>query len=285
VSPGGRTPSVSCTIDHRGVASVVLDRPEANNAYDDGMLTALRAVAEDVSVRPELRVVVVTGAGRHFQAGADLRWVDAVRTDGPEANLEASRLTAEALWCLASLPVPVIGLVHGACIGGGTGIAASCDIVVAAEDAYFSIAEARWGLQPSIVLPQLTQAMSPRQVGRFALTGERFSAGQAAAYGLVHDVVPADRLASRGEELVAEVLRNGPQAVRATKSHTRWSAGPPTDPMHPDLRAALVSAHAEARQSDEAAEGLEAFRDRRAPRWAADRAAGPALADNDPGTD
>ena len=132
--------------------------------------------------------------------------------------MRVSRATAEAVDRLNRLPVPTIALVQGGCFGGGTGIVAACDVVIAADNAIFSIAEVRWGLTAAIILPQLSDAISVRQLRRYALTGERFGAAEAQRIGLVHQVVPLDRLAAAGEEMVARLLENGPVAMAETKA-------------------------------------------------------------------
>lgn len=255
-------------VDDRGVATVTLNRPEVNNAYDDAMLRGLHAAVDAAEAslatdRP-LRCVVVRGNGRHFQAGADLGWLNAVRTGSPQDNLAASELTGSAVRRLAQLDIPVIALVQGACFGGGTGVLAAADVVICGQDSVFSIAEVKWGLHASIILPQLADAIGARQVRRYALTGERFDAEEARRIGLVHEVVPRDELESRGAEVVDAVLSCGPAAVTTTKRIARdlsW-----TDITDGDF-AELVREHAEGRQSDQAREGLTAFAEKRSPGW------------------
>ena len=207
-------------IDPRGVAHVVLNRPERNNAYDGALIQALLAALDTLERTRGLRAVVISGNGRHFQAGADLQWIDTVRTASRDDNIAASRATAQAIWRLNAAPVPTVALVQGACFGGGTGLVAACDIVIAAEDAVFSIAEVRWGLTAAIIIPQLNDAIGVRQVRRYALTGERFSAAEAHRIGLVHDIVPAAELQAAGARIVEAVLQNGPQAIAQTKALT-----------------------------------------------------------------
>ena len=181
-------------VDARGVATVTLNRPEVNNAYDGELVRGLLQAIETLSGARRLRAVLLKGNGRHFQAGADLGWIGAVARSSPQENAVASRDTAEAVRRLDQLPVPTIALVQGGCFGGGTGIIAACDVVIAADNAIFSIAEVRWGLTAAIILPQLAAAIGHRQLRRYALTGERFGAQEARRIGLVHDVVPQDGL-------------------------------------------------------------------------------------------
>jgi methylglutaconyl-CoA hydratase len=258
------TTPILLNIDERGVAQVILNRPERNNAYDGALIQALLAALDALEKQSGLRAVVISGRGRHFQAGADLTWIDAVRAASREDNVAASRATAQAVWRLNRAPVPVIALVHGACFGGGTGILAACDVVIAADDAVFSIAEVRWGLTAAIIIPQLNDAIGVRQVRRYALTGERFGAAEARRIGLVHDIVPASELQAAGARIVDQILQNGPEAIAQTKALTLESAW-----AHLDDRAfaRLVESHADKRQSAEAAEGLASFAQKRAAVW------------------
>jgi methylglutaconyl-CoA hydratase len=211
-------------LDARGVATVTLNRPEVNNAYDAGLINGVLAAMDELGSKPNLRVVVLKGNGKHFQAGADLKWINEVRRSSPEENLRVSRATAEAVQRLNMAPVPTVALVHGGCFGGGTGMVAACDIVLAADNAVFSIAEVRWGLHASIIIPQLADAIGVRQLRRYALTGERFDAAEAQRIGLAHQVVPLDSLAAAGEEMIARVLENGPVAMAETKALALQSA-------------------------------------------------------------
>jgi methylglutaconyl-CoA hydratase len=251
-------------IDQRGVAHVVLNRPERNNAYDGALIEALSAALDTLEQTRGLRAVLISGRGRHFQAGADLTWIDAVRAASRDANIAASRATAQAIWRLNAAPVPTIALIQGACFGGGTGLAAACDVVIAAEDALFSIAEVRWGLTAAIIIPQLNDAIGVRQVRRYALTGERFSAAEARRIGLVHEIVPAAELQAAGARIVEAVLQNGPQAITQTKALTLESAWTHLD--DPALTR-LIELHADKRESAEAAEGLASFAEKRAAKW------------------
>jgi len=258
------TGPVLWSIDARRIARVVLNRPEVNNAYDDELIEGLLTALAALGAQPGLRAVVITGNGRHFQAGADLTWINAVRAASPEQNLAASRATGEAMRRLNAAPVPTVALVQGGCFGGGTGLIAACDVVIAADNAMFSIAEVRWGLTAAIIIPQLNDAIGVRQVRRYALTGERFGAEEARRIGLVHEVVPLAELEAAGERVLASLLANGPQAIAETKALALGSAF-----GHPDETAfsALVESHAKKRQSAEAAEGLASFAEKRAANW------------------
>jgi methylglutaconyl-CoA hydratase len=263
------TDPVLCSVDARGVARVTLNRPQVYNAYNGELISALLKTYDALAGK-SLRAVVITGNGKNFQAGADINWLDAVRRSSPQENLNASRMTAEAVQRLNWLPVPTVALVQGACFGGGTGIVSACDIVIAADNAKFSIAEVRIGVAGTIIIPQLNDAIGLRQVRRYALTGERFDAKEALRIGLVHEIVPLDALETAGDRIVDELLTNGPEAVAQTKIcalRSAWS--------HLDDAAftGLIESHAAKRQSDEAAEGFAAFREKRPARWNAARKA------------
>src|SRR3954466_10630965 len=251
-------------IDPRGVATVTLNRPEVNNAYNGAMIDGLLAALDALGKVPGLRAVVLKGNGKHFQAGADLKWVNEVRKSSPEENLRVSRATGEAVQRLNVASVPTVALVHGGCFGGGTGMVAACDIVVAADNSVFSIAEVRWGLHASIIIPQLADAIGVRQLRRYALTGERFHADEACRLGLAHKVVPLAQLEAEGARMVEHLLANGPDAIAQTKAWILKSAGSDLTDSEFD---ALVESHSAKRQSAEAAEGLASFAEKRAGRW------------------
>lgn len=256
--------TVLWAIDGRGVASVTLNRPALNNAYNGELIQGLHDAMDALQREPRLRVVVLRGNGRHFQAGADLSWIMGVAAHSSAENERASRLTAEAVRRLDVCPVPTVALVQGGCFGGGTGIAAACDVVVASEDAVFSISETRWGLMAGIILPQLCHAIGLRQARRYALTGERFGAEEARRIGLVHEVCPTGGLEMAGARIVDSILMNAPGATTATKRRMLSAAGALVGDA--DQRE-LIDEHALTRQSDEAREGLASFMEKRKAAW------------------
>lgn len=257
-------PVVLMDIDSRGIATVTLNRPEVNNAYNGEMIEALLAGADTLGRDERVRVIVLRGNGRHFQAGADLNWINAVSALSPEENLAVSRRTTDAVRFLDRCPKPTLALVHGGCFGGGTGIVAACDIVIASTDAVFSIAEARWGLHAGPILPQLGVAIGVRNLRRFAITGERFDAMQAWELGLVHEVCEADELDETAEPIIDAILKNGPDAIADTKRIIFETAGLAVDD---DTAAELAADHARKRLTEEAAEGLASFREKREAAW------------------
>ena len=251
-------------LDRRGVATVTLNRPDRNNAYNGKMIDALidtfTALAEDSSVR----VVQLRGAGRHFQAGADLAWLRDIGSLSPLENIEVSRRTASAIQGLLEFPKPTVALVHGGCFGGGTGMAAASDIVIASDDAIFSITEARWGVMAGIIVPHLNAAIGVRNVRRYALTCERFGAEPAKQMGLVHQICRPGDLEAAAAPVIDALLMAAPEALAQTKRRALLEAGLVIDGDHFQT---LVEEHALKRQSEEAAEGLASFLERRPPSW------------------
>jgi methylglutaconyl-CoA hydratase len=221
---------------------------------------------DELSNKPSLRVVVLKGNGRHFQAGADLKWINAVRPQSPEANEAVSQATFEAVQRLNLLPIPTVALVQGGCFGGGTGVISACDVVIAADNAMFSITEVRWGLTAAIIIPQLCDAIGVRQVRRYALTGERFGAQDARRIGLVHEVVPLADLEAAGAKVIEQLLANAPDALAETKALAMESAFGGMG-IEDTAYARLVRMHAAKRQTGEASEGLASFAEKRAANW------------------
>jgi methylglutaconyl-CoA hydratase len=253
-------------LDQRGVATVTLNRPEVNNAYDAGLIGGVLAAMDELGRKPNLRMVVLKGNGKHFQAGADLKWINGVRPKSAGENEAVSRATFEAVQRLNLLPIPTVALVQGGCFGGGTGVISACDVVIAADNAQFSITEVRWGLTAAIIIPQLCDSIGVRQVRRYALTGERFGAEDARRIGLVHEVVPLTDLESAGAKVVEQLLGNGPHAMAETKALALESSfgGMAVDDA---AYARLVKIHSARRQTAEASEGLASFAEKRAGNW------------------
>jgi methylglutaconyl-CoA hydratase len=250
--------------DDRGVVTVTLNRPDRNNAYNAELIAGLHTAMDALQGERGLRAVVIRGNGKHFQAGADLIWINQVRDGDHADNIAASRETSRAVDRLNRLPLPTVALVHGFCVGGGTGLLAACDVVIAEETAKFAISEVRWGLTASIIFPQLNDAIGVRQVRRYALTGERFGADEARRIGLVHEVVSAGGLQEAGERIVGALLENAPIGIAETKqlalAHAFGDVGGGTFES-------LVANHAAKRQSAEAAEGLASFAEKRSADW------------------
>jgi methylglutaconyl-CoA hydratase len=247
-----------------GVATVTLNRPEVFNGYNAELLSALRQTAERLDADDDVRMIVLRGAGKHFSAGADVNWFRELAGGSAEEQLDAARLSAHAMRALYALSKPSLALIHNACFGGGTGYAAACDIVVASEDARFSITEVRLGITAAPILPELVAAIGPRQMRRYALTGETFDAAAAHRIGLVHEICPVGGLDEAAKPIIDALLRSAPNAVRETKALITDVAGTAISESKAENMAAISG---RGRGSDEAVEGFTAFFDKRPPNW------------------
>ncbi len=255
---------VLCDIDSRGIATVTINRPEVNNAYNGEVIEKLLEGIKRLGDDSAIRIIILRGNGKHFQAGADLKWIDWVSSRTEADNIAVSQKTTDSIRFLDSCKKPTIALVHGGCFGGGTGIIAACDIVIASEDAFFSVSEVRWGLHAGPILPQLSAAMGTRNLRRYALTGERFAAETAKSLGLVHEVCPEGGLDEAARPIIESILKNGPEAIADTKRIISETMGLEIDDHHAK---ALAGDHARKRQTIEATEGLASFREKREASW------------------
>jgi methylglutaconyl-CoA hydratase len=252
-------------IDRSGaVARVFLNRPEVRNAFNDGVIAELAAAFRGFAADAGLRAVVLGGHGKAFCAGADLAWMRAMADYTWEQNRADAQALADMLHAIWSCPVPVVGRVHGDCYAGGVGLAAVCDILVAAEGVHFCLSEAKLGLLPATIGPYVVRALGEQAARRYFTTAERFDAARAHALGFVHELVAADALDAKVDEIVAALVANGPAAVRACKRLVQDVAGRPVDEA---LRADTARRIADIRASAEGKEGVQSFLQKRPPSW------------------
>jgi len=243
------------------VATITMDRPEARNRLDAEGMTALAGHLESTAADPQVRVVVLTGSGSTFCAGADLAGAAAGGADG------FSGLGPEALVRVLTLmldhPKPLVARVQGHVAGGGNGLVAACDIAVASSDARFAFSEVRLGVAPAVISVVCLQVMHRRDAQELLLTGERVDADRALRAGLLTAVVPADGLDSAVSGYVRSLLEGGPAALSHAKDLLRRVPGldrTEAFSMTARLSAALFASH-------EAQEGMSAFLDKRRPAW------------------
>ena len=255
---------VLTSIDSRGIAEVVLNRPERNNAYNGAMIAELINSFTYLYNNNDVKVVLIKGNGKHFQGGADLEWLKEIGKLNKEENIEVSRRTASAIKGLTEFPKPTIAMIHGGCFGGGTGIAAAADIVVASEDAIFSIAEARWGVMAGIIIPHLNASIGVRNVRRYALTCERFDANEAKNIGLVHQICKTGELNNTVKPIIESLLMCAPIALEMTKKRALIESGLI---LSDDKFEELVLEHSQKRMTSEATEGLNSFLEKRFATW------------------
>jgi methylglutaconyl-CoA hydratase len=251
-------------IDRAGAVEYVrLNRPAVRNAFNDVLIAELAAWAERVRSDPAVRVIVLAGRGPHFCAGADITWMRRMGAAGEEENREDARRVSAMFRAIDTLPLPVIARIHGAAIAGGTGLAAVCDIVVAAEDSTFGFTESRLGILPAVISPFALAKIGVSAARELFLTGSRFSAARARELGLVHAVVPETDLDRTVAYYVSELLAAAPGSIAAAKAliaAVAWRA--------PEQVAELTSETiARQRCSREGQEGLSAFLEKRQPSW------------------
>jgi methylglutaconyl-CoA hydratase len=247
-----------------GVGTLWLNRPELHNAFDDALIADVTRGLETLGNDQAVRVVLFVGKGKSFSAGADLAWMKRMAGYSPAQNEADALSLATMLHTLNVLPKPTIALIQGAALGGGVGLAAACDMAIAAEDAVFALSETRLGLIPSVISPYVIAAIGTRACRRYMLTAERFDAGTALALGLVSAIVPADKLTLEGARLADLLCQNGPNAVGEAKSLIAHVAGRPNDEA---LRVETARRIARVRATPEGREGVAAFLEKRKPSW------------------
>lgn len=246
-----------------GVEYVSLNRPEVRNAFNEGTIAELTWWADSVSRDPAVRAVVLAGHGTVFCAGADLEWMRRMATFSHQQNLDDASDMARMFLTLDRLPMPVIGRVHGAAMGGGVGLVAICDIVVAADDTQFGLTEVRLGLIPAVIAPFVIARIGRSAARELFLTGARFSAARARELGLAHAVVAAGGLDAGVRAYLDDLLAGAPGAIRAAKQLIAECCRRSTT----EVATLCAEAIAERRASAEGQEGITAFLERRTPRW------------------
>ncbi len=249
-----------------GVATIWMNRPEVFNAFDELLINELDAACIALEADPSVRVVVLAGRGKHFSAGADLNWMRRASESSQEDNLADSRRFAGMLQRLCNLSKPSIARIQGAALGGGTGLAAACDMAVASDDASFATSEAKFGIIPAVISPYVLRAIGPRHALRYFQSAERFDAARAQSMGLVTEVVPREQLDTAVDAIVQALLACGPSAQGAAKSLVAAITGRPIDG---DTLEETAQRIARQRATDEAREGFAAFFDKRPPAWMA----------------
>jgi methylglutaconyl-CoA hydratase len=247
-----------------GVATLWLNRPEKNNAFNAGMIRELILALDAVKAAVNVRFLVLRGRGRHFSAGADLAWMQESAQLDYNANLDDSRELAELMYNLYQLKVPSLAVVQGAAFGGALGLISCCDMAIGAADAQYSLSEVRIGLLPAVISPFVVQAIGERAARRYALTAERFNGERARELGLLAECYPAEELDQAVESWTANLLLNSPQAMRTSKDLLREVG---SGVLSPNLRRYTENAIARIRVSAEGQEGLNAFLEKRKPSW------------------
>jgi methylglutaconyl-CoA hydratase len=250
--------------DARGVATITLNRPEVHNAIDDVSIAELSHELNRLADDSAVRVLVLTGAGASFSAGADLNWMRRMGGFSPAENLADAMGLAAMLRRLNDFPKPTVARVNGAAFAGGVGLVSCCDIAIASADAVFSVSEVRYGLVPGTIGPYLVAAIGSRHARRLFQTAERFSADEARRIGLIHETVARAELDTLVEKFVAMLLEGGARSQAVSKRLA-------LDLAHRDVDDEIVrstsQASADARAGAEGREGTTAFLEKRKPSW------------------
>lgn len=258
--------TVLTEIDGRGVARIVLNRPEVRNAMNAAFIRDLTEAIEAVGADDSVRLVVLTGQGKGFCAGADLAWMRETAEFSVEENYADSGRLGRMLKLLNGLPKPVLGLINGHAFGGGVGLVACCDIAISSAAAKFSLSEVRLGLTPATISPYVVRKIGQSHARRYFLTAEVFDAVRAAEIGLVQIVTDGDALEAKGEEIIDLLLFGGPKAQAISKDLIFRVSDRTIDDDLIDWTSRLI---ADIRATDEGKEGASAFLEKRKPAWQA----------------
>jgi len=245
------------------VARVTLNRPEVHNAFHALMVSELADAFDAVGSDDSVRVVILTGSGKSFCAGADINWLKEIIRYSRWQNLEESMALAETLHRLYSLPKPTVAMVNGTAIGGGNGFLAACDIAVASESAVFGLSEVKIGLVPAAISPYVLRKIGESRAREYFLTGKRIPARKAMEIGLVNEVVPPDRLEEEVQKLAGLLLSSGPKASAACKVLIERVSRMSLE----DAKAFTARMIADLRVSKEGQEGMASFLEKRKPGW------------------
>lgn len=242
-----------------GIAHVTLARPDVRNAFNAEMIEQLHDAFRRITAADDVRAVVLGGEGKVFCGGADINWMRASLDLSFDANVADAERMSDMFRTIDNCPKPVVGQIHGAALGGGTGLAAVCDVAIAADDAIFGFTEVKLGIIPAVISPFVLAKIGASHARALFLTGQRFDARRAKHIGLVHETVPAVELGAAVERCLEELFTAGPAAVRAAKLLVRRVI----DNSYEDSRAITTHAIAQQRVGTEGQEGLRAFLERR----------------------
>jgi methylglutaconyl-CoA hydratase len=246
------------------IARIWLDQPDARNAFDDVVIAELTQAFTEAGAAPQVKAIVLGANGPAFCAGANLNWMRRMADYTQAENVADAGKLAEMLRVIDECEKPTIARVQGDVYAGGMGLVAACDMAVAVDTAGFCLSEVKLGLIPATISPYVIRAMGPRAAHRYFLTAERFGAAEALRTGFVHEVVAADQLDAKVDELLKALTSASPNAVRACKKLVLDVA---EREINAGLIAATVQGIADIRASDEGKEGVQSFLNKRKPNW------------------
>jgi methylglutaconyl-CoA hydratase len=252
-------------IDARGVAFIGLNRPQVHNAFDSALIQELTEVFTQLDKDNKIRLAVLFGHGKSFCAGGDLNWMRSMKGYSREENIADSKKLAEMYKRIHGFSGPLIGIVHGAALGGGSGLAAVCDFVIAAEDAKFGFTETRIGILPAVISPYAMEKIGISAARAYFTSGMQFSAATAKEIGLAHRIVTKDKLEATRDEIITEFLKASASAARNAKALITKIIS--LSPEREAVTKATIEAIADARVSDDGQEGMDALLSGRKARW------------------
>lgn len=252
------------TEQHTNVLIITLNRVDKQNAFDDALLNSLQLILDEAINNPLVRVIILKSNGKHFSAGADLHWMQRMANFSEEENLNDAMGLAYLMRTLHECPKPVIAVVQGAAFGGGAGLAAACDIVIAATTARFCFSEVKLGLIPAVISPYVVKAIGERAAKWLFMSAEIIDAPTAKQLNLVHYCLEEDKLWSFAFDYAHQIASLAPEAVIACKSLVNTVAN---QPITDDLVAKTASLIAKKRVSPEGQQGLQAFLNKTIPSW------------------
>ncbi|WP_372655304.1 enoyl-CoA hydratase-related protein [Halobacteriovorax sp.] len=255
--------------DELGVATVTLNRPEIHNAFNDDLIVALTKKFSEISNDESVKVVILTGAGKSFCAGADLNWMKSMIDYSIEENIKDSQVLSDLFQTINNCKRPVIGKINGAALGGGAGLVAVCDYVIASEKALFGFTEVMLGLVPAVISPFVIAKIGESNARATFLTGERFDANKASSLGLVHQVSLEGDLDTDCAELTKKFIRPAPKAQEVAKDLIR-NVISLESATYEQISKYTCETIAERRVSSEGQEGMNALLEKRRPNWKKD---------------
>jgi methylglutaconyl-CoA hydratase len=251
--------------EENAVLSVTLNRPDVHNAFNDELIAEAIEVFGGIEASTHLRAVVLRSGGANFCAGADLNWMSRMVSYTREENIRDSSQLAKMFAIMNECPLPIIGRIQGAAIGGGVGLVAVCDIAVATRESKFGLSEVKLGILPAVISPYVIAKIGESHARALFMTGERFDAERALRIGLVHRLVDdTDSLDAAVNDTLSQLMSSGPQAVRACKKLIAYVATHPLDDAVPYT----IEAIAERRVSEEGQQGMQSFLQKKKAPWA-----------------
>ena len=260
----GENDTILLSVDDSGVCSLILNRPEVHNAFNERMIEEITQALELAKNNDSVRILLVRGAGKSFSAGADIKWMRRMADYDESQNYEDACRLSTMMDSLYRFPKPTLARIHGSVFGGGVGLVACCDVAIASKNTVFSLSEVKIGLIPAVISPYVVEAIGTRNARRYFLSGERFSAIVAEQLGLIHEYCEEDDLSEIEQSILNEFLQSAPGAQKIAKSLLQNVL---SNDINPETQKVTAQMIAQVRASEEGREGTSAFIEKRPPSW------------------